>query len=410
MHALRTVVIAAATALIVSAGTSVFISRYPLVAPVVHERDEDAGVVERGTIEVVSEESAVTRAVEKAAGAVVSVIITKDLPILEQYYEEVPLDDPFGGLLDPFFSPFEFRIPRYRERGTEEREVGGGTAFFVSDDGLLVTNKHVVSDPEATYTVLLNDGRKVEAKVLTRDPSFDIALLQATLPEGEMAAFLEFGNSGSVKLGQMVIVIGNALGEFRNTVSVGVVSGLSRSITAGGGGEAELLEKVIQTDAAINRGNSGGPLLDLSGNVIGVSTAVAAGAENIGFAIPIDDVRSAVASYRENGRIVRPYLGVRYIPITPALREKNNIMVENGVLIVRGEDETELAVMPGSPADKAGLRENDIITEMNGTAITPERSLRSFIRSRKPGDKLSLKVLRQGKEIEIEVVLEELPE
>ncbi len=291
--------------------------------------------------------------------------------------------------------------------------MGGGTAFFIAEDGLLLTNKHVVADEEATYTVLLNDGSKIPARVLTRDPGNDIALLQADLTgtgsETRTVPFLTFGDSSTVKLGQVVIAIGNALGEFRNTVSVGVVSGLSRSVRASGGGESEQLDRVIQTDAAINHGNSGGPLLNTAGQVIGINTAIAAGAQNIGFAIPIDDVARAVESFRTHGRIIRPYLGIRYVLITPALKDKNKLPYDHGALILRGEDETDLAVLPGSPADKAGLRENDIILSIDGEDVTLDRQLSSMVRSRQPGDTLRLRIVRQGKEEEVEVTLEEQP-
>ena len=311
--------------------------------------------------------SAIVAAVKKAEPAVVSVIISKDLPVLERYYE-----NPFGDGA----SPFEFGIPRSRDTGeTERREVGGGTAFFISSDGLLMTNKHVASDEEADYTVLLNDGRKLDAKVVARDPGNDIALLQV---EGSDFPSLSFA-SGDAELGETVIAIGNALGEFRNTVSVGVVSGLSRSITAGGGGETERLDRILQTDAAINRGNSGGPLLNAGGEVIGMNTAVAAGGKNIGFAIPAPDLKRALESYEKSGRIVRPYLGIRYMPITPELKEKNSLSFDYGILIVRGETPSDLAVIPGSPADKASIRENDIILEADGERLTLETSLASIV-------------------------------
>ena len=244
---------------------------------------EERQIASNGNERVVfSEESAITETINKVNPAVVSIIVTKDVPIVEQYFENF---DPFEEFFrDPFGGGFNFQIPRIREKGTEKREVGGGSGFFVSKDGLVVTNRHVVSDTAAEYTVLTNDGEKHEAEVLARDPILDIAILK--IKAGNVP-YLEFGDSSKIKLGQKVIAIGNALGEFRNSVSVGVVSGLSRSIVAGDNfGRSELLEEVIQTDAAINPGNSGGPLLDINGKVIGVNVAVSRGAGNIGFSLP----------------------------------------------------------------------------------------------------------------------------
>lgn len=358
-------------------------------------------------VQTIEQESAVVDTVEHVEDAVVSVVITKDLPVIERYFERAPFNDSFERFFsDPFFSPFDLQVPRYRERGTERKEVGGGTAFFISSDGLLLTNKHVVDDEEAEYTVILNDGRKLAAEVVTQHPGTDIALLKV---EGKDFPYLKLSEE-EPKLGQTVIAIGNALAEFRNTVSVGVISGLSRSITAGSvlGGMTEQLDHIIQTDAAINHGNSGGPLLTLRGEVIGMNTAIAGGAQNIGFAIPASDLRNAVKSYEEHGKIIQAYLGVRYIPITEELKEKNKLSNDYGVLIARGETATDLAVIPGSPADKAGLQENDIILEADGEKLTPEMSLASIVRRKAPGDTLVLKIVSKGKEKDVTVTLEEM--
>ena len=358
----------------------------------------------------VEEESAVIKAVEKVSPAVVSIIVTKDLPIIERYYT-----DPFSG--DDFFRNFfgndfgdffGFGIPHYRKKGTEKREIGGGTGFIISSDGYIVTNKHVVADKEAEYTVLMNDESKHKAEVLARDPINDIAVLKI---EGQDLPTVKFGDSSTLKVGQTVIAIGNALGEFRNTVSTGVISGLSRSITAGGAGiGSEQLVGVIQTDASINPGNSGGPLLNLAGQVIGINTAMASGAENIGFAIPINAVKNTIESVRKYGRIVRPWLGVRYVMVNKTIAEENKLSVDYGALIVRGQKVTDLAVLPGSPADKAGLEENDIILEVNGQKIDQDHPLAMVISRYQPGDEITLKVLHKGKEKEVKVKLEEMKE
>lgn len=353
----------------------------------------------------IEEESAVIEAVEKVSPAVVSIIVTKDLPIIERYYSE-----PFG---NDFFRRFfgdefdnSFGIPQYRQKGTEKREVGGGTGFLVSADGYIITNRHVVLDEEADYTVLMNDETKHEARVLARDPVNDLAVIKI---EGNNFPYAELGDSSNLKVGQTVIAIGNALGEFRNTVSTGVISGLARSVIASGVGiGSEQLMGVIQTDASINPGNSGGPLLNLAGQVIGINTAMAAGAENIGFAIGVNEVKNIYESVKEYGRIIRPWLGVRYVQINEVIAEANKLEVDYGALIVRGEERTDLAVIPGSPADKAGLEENDIILEINGWKIDNNNPLAKALSQFKPGEEITLKILHKGEEKEIKATLEEM--
>lgn len=355
-------------------------------------------ILERQTI--FSEERFVIDAVKKTNPAVVSIIISKEVPKYETYIDPNQENNPFGEL----FPGFNFNIPQYRQNGTEKKEIGGGSGFLVSSDGLIVTNKHVVLQKDVEYTVFTNDGKKHIATVVARDPVLDIALLKI---EGSGFPYLSLGNSDSLEVGQSVIAIGNALGEYRNTVSVGVVSGLARSITAGNvGGGTEVLDHVIQTDAAINPGNSGGPLLDLSGKVVGVNVAIAQGSQSIGFALPINSVKSAIESVKSVGKIVRPYLGVRYVAIDGAMKEKNNLTVDYGVLVKAGTNANELAVMPGSPADKAGIVENDIILQIDGVKINEDINLASIIREKKIGQVITLKVLSKGVEKNVSVTLE----
>lgn len=337
--------------------------------------------------------------IASANPAVVSVVATKDVPILERYYEQQW--DPFG-----WFGGIA--VPRVRERGTEEREVGGGSGFIVSADGHVVTNRHVVSDEEARYTIVMNDGTQYDVTVLAKDPVLDIAILQIDSLTDDLP-YLTFSTK-ELRLGETVIVIGNALAEFRNSASVGIISGLARSITASDGqGRSERLSEVIQTDAAINPGNSGGPMLNLQGEVIGVSVATTRGADNISFALPAEAVAAIVSSVQEHGKIIRPYLGVRYTMVSPRLKELNNLSVDYGALIARGESPDQLAVLPGSPADKAGLVENDIILKINDTSLQ-ESDLATILRDYEVGDELRLQVLHRGEEKTVTVILETMPE
>lgn len=391
----RTVLLSAVVSLAVTAGTFAALSHGAAPSRSTVPPPSYGGSPVTLARDVSAEESSVVGAIGTAEPAVVSVIISRDLPVTRMYRRQTP----FGS----------FEVPEPDQNNLQRRQVGGGTAFFVSADGLLLTNKHVVDDDKAEYTVLLNDGRELAARIVARDPLTDIALLKV---DGSGFPFLQLAPGDELHLGQTAIAIGNALGEFRNTVSVGVLSGLQRSIIAGTrfGGDGERLTRILQTDAAINEGNSGGPLVDLSGRVIGMNTAVATGAQNIGFALPVSDLRRALSSYAAHGKILRPYVGVRYIPVTEELRKANNLSADHGVLLQRGENATDVAVIPGSPADKAGLRENDIILEADGEKLTEDYGLADAIGRKLPGDALTLKVLSAGKEKTVTVTLEEWKE
>jgi len=367
------------------------------------QNDNNQAGFDGGEVRILKQEDLVTEIVERASEAVVSIIVTKDLPKMEQYYEQY---NPFGdGFFDQFFGDdFGFQVPRYRQNGTEKREIGGGTGFIISEDGMIITNKHVVSDEDAEYTVLTNNEEKYEAEILARDPVNDIAVLKINkigLPK------LGLGDSSNLKVGQTVIAIGNALGEYRNTVSTGVISGLQREITASSGfGQAEQLSGVIQTDAAINPGNSGGPLLNLEGDVIGVNVAVAHASENIGFSLPINDVKKVVDSVEKYGEILRPWIGVRYMMINKAIQDKNQLLFDYGALVLRGQERDDLAVIPGSPADKAGIVENDIILSVDGRKLEGGYTLSKAVLEHSVGDEIKLNVYHRGEEKEVIVKLE----
>ncbi|OGE82567.1 MAG: hypothetical protein A2846_00365 [Candidatus Doudnabacteria bacterium RIFCSPHIGHO2_01_FULL_49_9] len=335
---------------------------------------------------VFDEQSAIISAVEKVNPAVVSIVITKDLP-----------------KLDEFFSPFGFY---YSEPSgdLERQEIGAGSGFIISADGLIVTNKHVVSDPDAAYTVITQSGDKYSARVTANDPFNDIAVVKI---EAANLPVVSLGDSDRLKLGQRVVAIGNALGEFQNTVTSGIVSGIGRDITASGGAESENLFEVIQTDAAINPGNSGGPLADLEGNVIGVNSAVSLEGQLIGFAIPINQVKDVIEDVKQYGRVRRAFLGVRYITVDADIAAEENLAVDYGALIVAGDTASEPGVVPGSPADKAGLRSGDIILEVDGQKVTVENSLSQIMRGHSPGDTVPLRFRRADEVRDVSVTLGE---
>ena len=343
-----------------------------------------------------SQEELVIEAVEKTDPAVVSIIITKDVPVFEETYY-----NPFEG----FGFGSDFFVPQYVEKGTEKQEVGGGSGFIVSEDGMVLTNKHVALDEDAEYTVYTNNGQSYPATVLARDPLQDIAILKITSEENDFPV-VELGDSDGLKMGQTVIAIGNALGEFRNTISVGVISGLGRTIEASGEGITEVIENVIQTDAAINQGNSGGPLLNLRGQVIGINTAMVEEAQSIGFAIPINDAKKAIEQVKTLGKIVYPFLGVRYLLVNETVQKDRDLSVDYGALLVDGS-KGEPAVSSNSAAEKAGLKKGDVILEVNGEKVTTLNPLADILLEYNPGDEVTLKVFRKGEELSLPVTLGE---
>lgn len=348
------------------------------------------------SIQVVDEQSQVIKVAKSASASVVSIIATAEVPKYETTYRDF----------------FNFQIPSQVQNGTQEQQIGAGSGFIVSSDGYIITNKHVVEQTDAKYTVILKNAQnvdeKIEATVIARDPNSDIAILK--IDKTGLPA-LNLGDSGSLNVGQTTVAIGYALGQFDNTVSKGIISGLSRSITAGGmESGVEDLENLIQTDAAVNPGNSGGPLLDIEGNVIGVNVAMA-DAQSIGFAIPINEIKPAYEEAKSSGTIkkeVQAFLGVRYVNIDSSIQQANNLPYDYGVIVGRGKAVTDLAIVPGSPADKAGIVENDIILEVNGQKIdAADNTLAKQISKFKPGDTVKLKIYDKGQEKEVSVTLTE---
>lgn len=355
--------------------------------------------LEKAKVSVVAEDNLVADLVAKTTPAVVSIVISKDVPQVRNFY-----NSPFGGRF-PFFDPFGGGEELQPQGTTEKQKIGSGSGFFVSAEGLIVTNKHVVSDQGAEYTVITTDGTEYTASVLGRDPANDIAILKV---EGKDFPVLALGDSDKIRVGETAIAIGNPLGEFSNSVSRGIISGVKRNLDASSRfGDAERLLDIIQTDAAINPGNSGGPLFNLSGEVVGVSVAMAVGAENIAFALPINRVKYVIEQVRSTGKITTPYIGVRHVLVTEEIQKQNNLPFDYGALVLRGQNITDLAVVPGSPADKAGITENDIILEVNGTKVDTDHPLLYRITAYVVGDEITLKVWHKGEIKDIKLSLEE---
>ena len=339
--------------------------------------------VNLGRIEqkVLTEEFVVIDVVEKVSPSVVTVSIqTPQRRILEF--------DPFSGF-------------RSRVEGGQPQDIG--TGFIVSENGTIITNKHVVSDTGAKYKVITSDNKEFEVKNISRDPSNDLAVLKIdpTASSGQVLKPVKLGDSGNLKVGQFVIAIGTALGEFRSTVTTGVISGLGRGITAGSvfEGFVEKLDDVIQTDAAINPGNSGGPLLNSAGQVIGVNVAVAQGAENIGFAIPIDIVKDALETFDKTGNFAsKPFLGVEYQMIPEQTAILNNVV--QGAYVAN--------IVSGSPAEKAGIEVGDIITKFDSVEIKEGiNDLADVIKKRKAGQTVEVEFWRDGETKKVSVTLSE---
>lgn len=333
-------------------------------------------ILERSTFK--SEESAVISVSEEVSPSVVTVAVKTPRRRVVSF-------SPFGGFEESY-------------RGGVEQDIG--TGFVVSEDGLIVTNKHVVDDPDVEYRVITKDDTEYEVTEIKRDPNNDIAIIKI---DASGLKPVKLGDSDDLKVGQFAIAIGTALGEFRHTVTTGVVSGLSRGISAGSPfqGFVENIENVIQTDAAINPGNSGGPLLNSSGEVIGVNVAVASNAENIGFAIPINVVKEGLEEFNKTGEFpAKAFLGVEYQVITEQAALLNE--VPQGVYITN--------VLSDSAADKAGLQEGDIVSKIDGEKLDEENGLADVISSKKPGDEVSLEVYRDEETITLTANLERYDE
>jgi serine protease Do len=303
-------------------------------------------------------------------------------------------------------------VTEQKATGTSYFSDGGatskaaGTGLIIDSNGYILTNKHVVPDGTSTVQVITSDGTSYnDVQIVGRDPLNDIAILKVPSPKGFVAATL--GDSGTVRTGQKVIAIGNALGQFQNTVTSGIISGMGRPVEAGDelGSASEQLTNLFQTDAAINAGNSGGPLLNYNGEVIGINTAIAADAQNIGFSIPINEAKGIIASVKSTGKVSRPYIGVKYTSLTADIAKQLNLSVTKGAYV--GTDAG--SVLGGSPAAKAGIQAGDVIIKVNDKALDDQNSLSSVVGQYKVGDTVTLTIVRGGKNQAVKVTLAEAP-
>ena len=336
------------------------------------------------TTKTVEEESATVDVAKNSRDSVVSVIISKKIATATTKNSKSS-----------------------QNSSVKSTQIGAGSGFIVSKEGYIVTNRHVVEDTAAEYTVALDDKTIFPAKVLARDTLLDVAIIKVDTDK-ELKP-ISLGDSDRIQVGQTVIAIGNSLGEFSNTVSKGIISGLGRTITASdeANTSSEILEDIIQTDASINPGNSGGPLLDIGGNVIGVNVARAQNGENIGFTLPINSVKFVLDSVIKTGKIERPFLGVSYTELTPEKAKEKNLNTNYGAYV--NADTADKAVVKDSAADKAGVKSGDIILEINGQKIQGANTLRKTIQKFKVGDIITLKILRETKEIELKANLTVIP-
>ncbi|MCA1807323.1 MAG: trypsin-like peptidase domain-containing protein [Actinobacteria bacterium] len=305
---------------------------------------------------------------------------------------------------DPFFG--------FESRGVERQSAG--TGVILDDEGVVITNRHVVPEGTTDVSITLSDGTELDdIEIIGRtnqEDSLDVAFLRIRDKKGKDLTPAQLGSSIDTDVGARVIAIGNALGQFQNTVTSGIVSGFGRSVMARGGSSIDSLQNLIQTDAAINQGNSGGPLVNSRGEVIGINTAVAGGsAEGIGFAIPIDDIKGLIAGVLEDGELQRPYIGVRFVNLTEDYAYEVNLDQTTGAYLAPGSAR-QPTILPDSPAEKAGLQEKDIITAVDGIEVNSSNSLTSLIARNRVGETVELTIVRDGQAQKLSVVLEALPE
>jgi 2-alkenal reductase len=318
------------------------------------------------TLNTTDIETSVTRSVEQVGPAVVTVVGT------------IPGQNTFFG--------------------PSGDQTVSGSGFFITDQGYILTNNHVVEGTKEV-NIVLSDGTEQKATIVGTDLYSDIAVLKT---DGKVPAVAKLGNSDVLKPGESVIAIGSPLGNFKNTVTVGVVSATGRSIDSGNGYQ---VEDLIQTDAAINHGNSGGPLVDLAGEVIGINTLIVRNtgsgdvAEGLGFAIPVSTAQVVAQQIIQQGYFARPYMGISFQPINPDIAAQYNLPAQWGVYVTK--------VAENSPASKAGLQQGDIITKIGDVTLDETHSYVNILFTFKPGDQITLEVVRDSKTTPVQITLGE---
>ena len=328
--------------------------------------------------------------IKKVLPATVTIVVSKKFGDIEkeavEHFPEVPL----------WLKRRELGFLKQQTDKHGMLKIGNGSGFIVDPSGIVVSNRHVVSETKNAYTVITSEGKKYQAKVLARDPLSDIAILK--IEDGDALPFLSLGDSAHLELGEPVIAVGNALGLFQNTVSAGIISGLSRAITAQIDAHSPIQEihGLIQTDAAINPGNSGGPLVNEAGKVIGINVAIIQGAQSIGFALPINTLKKDLSDLKQYGRIRQPFLGVHYVTINEDIQHKLKLSTDYGALVVSPNPYSK-SVIEKSPAALAGIKDGDIILECNEERIGTEKTLGDILEKRAVGDIIHLKILRKNK-------------
>lgn len=344
-------------------------------------------------------EEKIVQIVKSVLPAVVSIVVAEE-------YEKLIKDKSF----DSFIKQGIISAPPQEEDLPHTKEgkivVGGGSGFIVDKNGLVLTNNHVVHVDNAVYLITTATDDTYPARVVAHDPISDIAILKI---EEKGLPTITLGDSNNIELGQTVLSIGTALGEFQNTVSAGIISGLSRNLAAAvdAEGNLERLHGLIQTDAAINPGNSGGPLVNLKGEAIAINTAVVFGAQNLNFAIPINRAKRDLEELKKFGRIRRPFLGIRYININPRVKKRFNLPVDEGALVLGERVLGKPAVIPNSPAHKAGIKEGDVIIKINKSKIDAKKSIEAVLEDISPGDRVEIEIIRAGLHKKIVVETEE---
>lgn len=348
------------------------------------DRANEGGMTGESQRQIISSESdLITQIVKDVGPSVVSIEVTS------------------SGLRSTYFGT----------RSVESQSAG--TGIIIDSNGTIVTNRHVIPAGAKSVSVTLSDGTKLDdVEVIGRtsdSDTLDIAFLKIKDSKGKDLKPAKLSDSSKVEVGQKVIAIGNTLGQFQNTVTEGIISGYGREVTAGDENGSDTLQNLFQTDAAINQGNSGGPLVNTRGEVIGINTAVAGSAQNVGFAIPVNDIQGLVSSVKKDGKLLRPYLGVRYVALTDDIAYRYNLNVKRGAYLAPQRD-AQSAIIPGSPAEKAGLKQGDIITKVDGKSIDEKNSVVSVLGKHSVGDTVEITIIRDGKEQTMKVTLEATPD